>query len=98
MKPDDKIILPDSPDAYDSLLAFARKILAAWPEGGIEGDDLQDIAVEHGLLVAETRYSPCAEEAWCWCARYATEEEFADGVVCYRRAEWLKAGENGDET
>ena len=96
MKPDDKIILPDSPDAYDSLLAFAREILAVWPEGGVEGDDLQDIAVEHGLLVPETRYAPCSEE--CPCAWSATEEEFAGGVVCYRRAEWLKAGENGDET
>ena len=88
MKPDDKIILPDSPDAYDSLLAFAREILAVWPEGGVEGDDLQDIAVEHGLLVPEIRHAPCAEE--CPCAWSATEEEFATGVICYRRAGWLK--------
>ena len=70
MKPDDKIILPDSPDAYDSLLAFAREILAAWPEGGIEGGDLQDIAEKHGLLVPEIRHAPCVENCPCaWSAR-----------------------------
>ena len=85
--------MTDKPSNYDSLLAFAREIMSAWPEGGIEGDDLQDIAVEHGLLVAETRYSPCAEEDWCWCASYATKEEFATGVICYRRADWMLKGE-----
>ena len=89
MNHDDKIILPDSPEAYARLLAFAREILAVWPEGGIEGGDLQDIAVEHGLLVPETRYAPCDEEC-CPCAWSATEKEFAAGVICYRRAEWLK--------
>ena len=88
--------MTDKPSNYDRLLAFAREILSAWPEGGIDGGDLQDIAVEHGLLVPETRHAHCAEE--CPCALSATEEEFAGGVVCYRRAEWLKAGENGDET
>ena len=88
--------MTDKPSNYDALLAFAREIMSAWPEGGIEGGDLQDAAVEHGLLVPETRYAPCSEE--CPCAWSATEEEFAGGVVCYRRAEWLKAGENGDET
>ena len=89
MKPDDKIILPDSPDAYDSLLAFAREILAVWPEGGVDGGDLQDIAVKHGLLVPEIRHAPCAEE-YCQCALFATESDFADGVVCYRMAGWLE--------
>ena len=80
--------MTDKQSNYDRLLAFARKILSAWPEGGVEGDDLQDIAVEHGLLVPETRYAPCVEE--CPCAWCATEEEFATGVICYRRAGWLK--------
>lgn len=74
---------------YSQLRAFAREILSAWPEGGVEGDDLQDIAVRHGLLVPETRYAPCGEEC-CMCADYATEEEFIEGVICYRRAGWLK--------
>lgn len=84
--------MTDKPRNYDRLIAFAREILSAWPEGGIDGGDLQDIAVEHGLLVPETRYAPCSEEDCC-CAGYATEEEFAAGVICYRRADWLK-GEN----
>ena len=75
---------------YEALLAFARDILAFWPEGGIEGDDLQEIAAKHGLLVPEARYAPCGEEGACSCAEYATPEEFACGVTCYRRAGWLK--------
>lgn len=79
------------PERADSLLAFALTILACWPEGGIEGPELQDTAVTHGLLVPETRYAPCGEDGACSCAEYATADEFADGVTCYRRAEWLKA-------
>ena len=85
--------MTDKPSNYDRLIAFAREILAAWPEGGIEGGDLQNIAVEHGLLVPEILHAPCAEEDWCWCAGSATEEEFAAGVVCYRRADWMLKGE-----
>lgn len=82
-------ILP-TPNA-SSLLAFARDILASFPEGGLDGGDLQEIAVKHGLLVPETRYAPCGEDGACSCAEYVAADEFADGVTCYRRAEWLKA-------
>lgn len=81
--------MTDKPSNYDRLIAFAREILSDWPEGDIDGGDLQDIAVKHGLLVPETRYAPCSDEGCC-CAGYATEEEFAAGVICYRLADWLK--------
>ncbi len=75
----------------DSLLAFTRDILACWPEGGIDGPEMQDTAVKHGLLLPDIRHAPCGEEGACSCAEYATPEEFAAGVTCYRRAEWLRA-------
>lgn len=78
------------PDNHASLLAFARDILTCWPDGGIDGPELQDTAVKHGLLVPETRYAPCGEEGTCSCAEYAMPEEFAAGVTCYRRAEWVR--------
>lgn len=76
---------------HASLLAFARDILSAWPEGGIDGGDLQDTAVEHGLLVPATFYAPCV--GGCPCSDNATPEEFAAGVTCYRLAPWLAVPE-----
>lgn len=34
----------------DQLLAFTKEVMQAWPEGGIDGGELQDIALAHGLL------------------------------------------------
>ena len=34
----------------DLLRDFARAVMQAWPEGGIDGGELQDIALAHGLL------------------------------------------------
>ena len=73
------------------LRSFARDVMETWPRGDLEGGDLQDLAVKHGLLVPETRYTPCREE--CFCAEYATTEEFEDGVICYRRAALLGTDE-----
>lgn len=37
--------------------AFGREIMEAWPEGGVDGFDLENIAVKHRVLV-ETTYNP----------------------------------------
>ena len=34
----------------DLLRDFARAIMQAWPENGIDGGELQEIALAHGLL------------------------------------------------
>lgn len=47
------------------LRAFAREVMESWPDGGIEGDDLPEIAVKHGMLAPEIRHEPCGE--WCQC-------------------------------
>jgi hypothetical protein len=31
----------------DRLRGFARDVMSAWPDGGIDGGELQDIAVKH---------------------------------------------------
>ena len=52
-------------DENKKLRAFAKDIMEAWPDGCIEGDDLQEIAVKHGMLAPEIRHEPCGE--WCQC-------------------------------
>lgn len=69
------------------LRAFARAVMTAWPEGDLDGGALQEAAVAHGLLIPEVRAAPCAED--CACAEYRAEDEWADGVTCYRRVGWL---------
>lgn len=71
----------------ETLLAFARDIMKAWPEGGIDGFELQDVATAHGLLVSELRHDYCGED--CDCAEYYTRAGMADGVTCYRRGPLL---------
>lgn len=75
----------------DKLRAFAQEIMDHWPESGIDGDDLQEIAVKHGLLMPTIRYARCNEEG-CFCAGYASEKEFESGVVCFRKTDLLTGG------
>lgn len=69
------------------LRAFARDVMAAWPDGDVDGGALQEMAVSHGLLVPEARTEPCGDE--CECAGYYDQAEMADGVTCYRRGPLL---------
>ena len=75
------------------LRAFAKAIMEAWPEGGIEGDDLQEIAVKHGMLTPEIRHEPCGE--WCNCNAGVDVDsgEWERGVECYRRTALLTGEE-----
>lgn len=65
------------------LKAFAKEIMKAWPDGGIDGDELQDIAIRHGLLTPWEMTEPCGEN--CNCAGLS---DFP--LTCYRIAEGLK--------
>ena len=71
------------------LRAFAKAIMEAWPEGGIEGDDLQEIALKHGMLAPEIRHEPCGE--WCQCNGIGgyDSDGWQRGVTCYRRTALL---------
>ena len=72
-----------------NLRSFAQAIMKAWPDGGIEGDDLQEIAVKHGMLAPDIRHEPCGE--WCQCngiGGYGSDD-WRRGVECYRRTALL---------
>jgi hypothetical protein len=65
----------------DRLRGFARDVMSAWPDGGIDGGELQDIAVKHGLLIPETRIEACGEN--CACVYYGFPTN------CHRRVDWI---------
>ncbi len=82
---------PDEQDLeIERLRAFARDVMQAWPEGDLDGSDLQDAAVKHGLLTPEQRFEPCGEDGACSCAGLVEHADWVEGVECFRRAEWLK--------
>ena len=66
-----------------NLRAFARAVMDPWPEGELDGGDLQDIAEKYGLLKQETVTEPCGEN--CWCENYYGEFP----AVCYKKVAWL---------
>jgi hypothetical protein len=66
----------------ESLCAFANEMVSAAFEGGsLDGSDIQDIAVMHGVLRIETREDECGEG--CACREYGFPAE------CYRRTELI---------
>ena len=74
----------------DSLRAFAQDLMEDWLDGGdVDGGGLQDFAVKHGLLrLAEPApTAPCGEQ--CACSEYFSDEEWSDGIECYRRTPLL---------
>ena len=71
------------------LRAFANDIMEAWPDGGIEGDDLQEIACRHGMLAPEIRHEPCGEWCQCNCMNCLDRDDWKGGVECYRRTALL---------
>lgn len=62
----------------DALRAFAQGIMADWPNPVVDGFDIQDLAVKHGLLIGHEVTQPCSEEG-CNCAEYG---DFP--MTCYR--------------
>ena len=71
----------------DALRAFARAVLEGWPESAPDGFELQELAIEHGMLVGSTVTAPCGDE--CQCAEYHGASDMAEGVICYRRSPLL---------
>jgi hypothetical protein len=76
-------------DQQLKMEAFIRDLFDEfYPDcGDIDGGTLQNLAEEHGILVPEIRHEPCGE--YCNCAEMCDDEEWKDGVQCYRLANWL---------
>ena len=62
------------PIDLDRLRAFARDVMQAWPVAGLDGGELQDIALRHGLI------EPCEPTA-----DEREEHGLEDGDEWYRR-------------
>ena len=78
----------DQAEELAALRSFALAVMDCWPDGwGIEGDELQHIATEHGMLIPEIRTDPCGDA--CRCAERVLPKEWIDGVVCYRKTALL---------
>jgi hypothetical protein len=79
----------------DALSAFAAELLDGWPTDlGVDGFEMQDIAIKHGLLVSgDPVFAPCGES--CQCAEYHGTDGMAEGVLCYRRSELLTGSARG---
>lgn len=75
----------------EKLRGFAQELFDEWPDYlGVDGFDLQEIAVRHGLLVETTRFEPCSlEEGRCSCLAYYGDDEWKAGVTCYRKSRLL---------
>ena len=75
------------------LRAFAQEIMDHWPNNGVDGDDLQDIAEKHDLIKPVTRYEQCSDV--CQCSEYVSSTEFRAGIVCFVRTDLLTGGNDG---
>ena len=93
-------------EQIQSLAKFALGILEDWPDMGyLDGGDLQEIAVKHNILIPHIVHGPCCDN--CFCSEFYGNEEWQEGVTCYRIADWLDrvveqrdeaVGEGADET
>jgi len=66
----------------DALRAFSKAVMRSWPHDDLDGGDLQDAAIAHGLLIGILVSKSCSEQ--CRCAEYYAPDELAGGVICYR--------------
>lgn len=77
------------------LKDFAKEIFESHPDGSLDGGDIQDIAVNHGLLIETTVYAPCQPEG-CRCSEYYLSGDFKKGISCFRLASFLKDKETSE--
>ena len=70
------------------LAKFTMEVLEDWPDmGSLDGGDLQDIAVKHNILIPHIVHGPCCDD--CFCSEFYGNDEWQEGVTCYRIADWL---------
>ena len=76
----------------EALRGFANELCEVVFDGGsLDGSDIQDMMLEHGLLIAEIMNEPCEKgSSSCRCQEYCSSEDFRNGVECYRKTPVLK--------
>ena len=64
----------------EKMKAFIRELFDIYyPDcGDIDGEELQDLAEKHEILLPEIRHEPCGE--FCNCAQVCSDEEFEEGL------------------
>src|SRR5687768_4346231 len=65
------------------LCELAQLVMDNWPDGDVDGGDLQEAAIRCGLLEPQTRTEPCSEG--CNCMDYYASDEWSEGITCYRK-------------
>lgn len=78
--------------AIERLRGFANAVIGGWPDDiCLDGIELQEIAVKHGLLALKDPRptAPCSES--CNCVEYhgLDPSAWARGVDCYVKTEFL---------
>lgn len=87
MNQDETTTLEKLADEVKKFRAFAQDVMACWPEGDVDGGHLEELAVKHGLLEETQQTHPCGES--CFCRDYYASDEWAGGIICYRKTPLL---------
>ncbi len=74
----------------DRLRDFARAVMKSWPHGDVDGGELQELAIKHGLIAEKSPKptQPCCET--CFCAEMVTPDEWERGIVCYQKTDLIR--------
>lgn len=73
-------------EVAEKLRGFARDVFMSWPDiDHLDGFDLQEMGIKHGILLPIQVDEPCGE--LCACADYYELEEFP--VTCYELADFM---------
>ena len=74
------------PGTVDALRSFASDAIEM-RNNGIDGLDIQELAVKHGLLIPSVVHKSCGDHCRCeWMAN-----DIAKGVTCFRLADVMLA-------
>jgi hypothetical protein len=73
------------------LKSFVNNLCEGVFDGGsYDGSDIQEMMLNHGLLIKHIVYESCeTDKKCCNCIEFCSTEEFELGVECYRKAEFL---------
>lgn len=52
---------------FAKLRAFAQDVMKAWPIGDLDGGELQEAALRHGLLRERRPSEPCGDDCTAYC-------------------------------